>query len=722
MVAQFAESELTAALQNASDDVEGRKQFLRILMTSRIWLLADMPWDGNGRPPQGLRLAFVSDGPNMHQGMLALFTDRAHAELYSNSTGTANPFMHPLEATTPWALLGVPANIGIMINPNSDKAFRVPPEIAAELARNVKGAIGAKAPRPAPAPDQPSPGRYEPYLLKIQNAIEVGDLETAERGIEELAAAEAPREYILSSRALIAKREGDRESALGLLEESIHLTSDRRLAGEFWWLAAQTHNDAKDSAKAERAFRNALDCEPGNVGYVVDLARLYSEDRETERAIALLKETVARHPSEAAPAIFIGNVLMEANRHEEALVAIDAAISRFPNSAGAHFNRGICLQMLGRIDEAQQAYEKALTLDPSLDGHQQYVNLRKMTKGSMSASDIYLKLLTRRAAEDMPLSSRIDSHFALAKIYDSSGDTDLAFEHLQKANALKRSTLGWSLKEAQSEIGKIWKLFNPNLIDRCRRLAPSDLDPIFVLGMPRSGTTLTEQILAAHSHVNAGGEMTHLAGAADVFMKKWGDLSTVGPERDAELAADLKSIADSYGARTLRLQASGKRITDKMPGNFLHIGFIYLLFPRASVIHCQRNAVDTCLSCYERLFSKGLGFSYDFDDLAGYYHLYLKTMQHWRQVLPTGFILDVRYEDMVADQENQVRRVLQFCGLDFEEGCMNFHEVKRAVTTASSLQVRQPLYKSSVNRWRKYGDKLAPLLQALGPEITGPVD
>ena len=724
MAAQLSESNLTAVLDAVGDDVESRMRFLQTLATSRIWLLTNLQWDGNGRPPQGMQPAFVSDGPNLQQGMLAAFTDRIHAERYAAGAANGSSFVHPLEAGTAWAFLGLPAEMGVMINPNSQKAFRIPPDIAAELRRSLKRAIDAKPPTaPADAPTKQVPaGNYEPQLLKIQNAIEIGDIETAEAGIEDLIAAGAPREYVLSSKALVAKYRSDYAGALALFEEALKLTSDRSLAGEFWWLAAHTHKEAKDIASAEQAFRNAMDCEPGNSSYVVDLARLYSDERETEKAITVLKDAVKRDPSDPGPAIFMGNVLMEANRHEEGLAAIDAAIAQHPTAAGAHFNRGICLQMLGRIGEAQQAYEKALTLDPSLDGHQQYVNLRKMADGPVPASDIYLKLLLRRAGDDMPVSSRIDSHFALAKIYDSAGDSDRAFDHLHKANALKRSTMRWSLEEARAEFAKIWKLFDPAFIERCRGLAPSDMDPIFILGMPRSGTTLMEQILAAHSHVNAGGEMTHLAAAADVFLKKWAERSAIAADQDAELAADLQAIVQSFDARTKRLQAPGKRITDKMPGNFLHLGFIYLLFPKASVIHCQRNAVDTCLSCYERLFSKGLGFSYDFGDLAGYYHLYLKTMQHWRQVLPEQFILDMRYEEMVADQETQVRRALQFCGLEFEEGCMNFHEVKRAVTTASSLQVRQPLYKSSVNRWRKYGDRLAPLFEALGPEVTGPID
>lgn len=726
MAAEMTGSTLTDALYSVSDDVEGRMNFVQTFLRSRGWVLTDMVWDGRSQPARGMRLAFVSDGGNQQQPMLAVFTDRKHASDYVASVPAgANPFTNVAEVEVAWAMLGVPVQAGVMINPNTPRCFRISPQAAAELTEGVKRSLAARAERQslkaAETPSQPqAPGEFDGLLLKIQNAVEVHDIATAEQGTRELEAAGAPEAYVLCSQGLVAKCKRDYPTAVALVERAIPLTLHKQMEGEFWWFLAQILQESLRYPEAERAYNKAIECEPGRFGYSLDLARLYStEMRETDKALALLHEVVRRFPDEPGPAIFVSNVLAEAGRHEEAVTEIDKVIARHPTVAGAHFNRATYLQMLGRIDEAKVTYERALTLDPALDGHQQYVNLRKSDSGA-AASEIYLKLLERRAQEDFPMSSRIDSEFALAKLYESSGDMDRSFEHLQKANALKRSTIAWNADDASREFDKMIRLFTPEFIARYRGRVATDAAPIFVLGMPRSGTTLTEQILAGHSKVNAGGELTHLSSAADTFLKKWAEADVNGADQEAELMADMREVGAAFIRHTESLQISGKRITDKMPGNFLHIGFIYLLFPSASVVHCHRNPIDNCLSCYERLFSRGVGFSYSMQDVATYYHLYRKVMAHWRKVLPKDFIHDVEYEQMVDDNENQVRRLLAFCGLDFEEACLNFHEVKRAVTTASSLQVRKPLYKTSVARWKKYGDRLKPLIDALGPELTGP--
>ena len=213
--------------------------------------------------------------------------------------------------------------------------------------------------------------------------------------------------------------------------------------------------------------------------------------------------------------------------------------------------------------------------------------------------------------------------------------------------------------------------------------------------------------------------MIYLAELGDAFIKTWAGATGAAGDRRAELVQALQQVTGRLMERTHRLQVPGKRFTDKMPGNYLHIGLIYLLFPNASVIHCRRNPIDTCLSIYERLFTKGLLFGYDTHELGQYYNLYLRMMRHWRSTLPEDFILDVQYEEVVTEPEQQIRRLLAFCHLEFEEACLEFHKVKRSVTTASTLQVRQPMYRTSVNRWEKYGDRLKPLIEALGPGVTG---
>ena len=722
MVAEMNPRSLDETLRTASDDLDGRIRVIQTLVHSRVHIITDKSWDGRSMPERSMRIAMVSDGPNQQQAMTAVFSNRGQADGYLASlSGVQHPFHHLVEVQMTWVLLGIPAGVGIMLNPNIPPSFRIAPEVAAELRRSAEfGLPSAQTMRKAP--NEPSALRDEPInplLLKVQQAIEVGDLEAAESGIEELTKSGISEEYVLSSRAMVARRRSDFPAALDLLKRAIAITHDPRLAAEFWWVAAQVCEECRDLDQAEHAYQQACENDPRNISYEMDLVRLKASQFKVEEALQMLRDITRRHPGDPAPAVFHGNILMDAGRHQEGLKALDDAIARFPQAAGAHFNRGVCLQMLGRVDEARAAIEKALALDPALDGYQQYMNLRNTSSDDVKPGSVYLQLLLRRAAEDMPLNSRIDSTFALSKLYDAAGDLDRSFEYLKQANALKRSTLKWKIEDTYNDVGRLIGHFDAAFIKRYRGKAASDLAPIFVLGMPRSGTTLAEQILAAHSKVTPGGELIYLSNAVDRAAEDW---KKDGPEvfQDEErVVTDLQSIASRYAELTEPLQVSGTRFTDKMPGNFLNIGYIYLLFPNASVIHCRRNPVDNCLSCYERLFSKGLMFSYDMQDLAAYYKFYLETMQTWRKLLPKGFILDVDYEQVVDDPEKEIRRMLDFCDLDFEQACMNFHEVKRTVTTASSLQVRQPLYKSSVARWKKYGDRLTPLLEALGPELTG---
>ncbi|MDU2928456.1 sulfotransferase, partial [Bradyrhizobium sp.] len=239
-------------------------------------------------------------------------------------------------------------------------------------------------------------------------------------------------------------------------------------------------------------------------------------------------------------------------------------------------------------------------------------------------------------------------------------------------------------------------------------------------GMPRSGTSLIEQILSSHPAAYGAGEVNYFAAATGLFTDRArGDY----PDMLAKLAdADLGSIAEAYLARFTDLPAGVTRIVDKMPSNFLFAGLIHLALPNARIIHVRRNPIDTCLSCFSQLFSEPQPFSYDLAELGRYYRAYEALMEHWRAILPDGVMLDVAYEDVVRDFEPHARKIVAHAGLDWDERCRSFHETKRPVNTASLVQVRKPLFTGSVGRWRLYGDRLKPLLDALGPaEVQAPV-
>jgi hypothetical protein len=241
--------------------------------------------------------------------------------------------------------------------------------------------------------------------------------------------------------------------------------------------------------------------------------------------------------------------------------------------------------------------------------------------------------------------------------------------------------------------------------------------PVFVLGMPRSGTTLTEQIIASHPMVHGAGELPDLEA---IIQRDVGATGRPFPYNVAALdGIKLAAWGRDYVAGLQRRAPGARRITDKMPANFLDIGLIYLMLPKAKIIHVSRNPMDTCLSCFMQLFGNNYQeHTYDLAELGRYYSDYARLMEHWRSVLPSGAFLDVRYEDVVRDTESQARRIIDFCGLDWHDDCLDFHRSRRSVRTRSVMQVREPIYKSSVERWRAYEKFLAPLLESLEGSVT----
>jgi hypothetical protein len=324
--------------------------------------------------------------------------------------------------------------------------------------------------------------------------------------------------------------------------------------------------------------------------------------------------------------------------------------------------------------------------------------------GSLGVDDPMFDRINKFLQSDrVPGLSKIDLHFAAAKVLEDNADYDGAFENWQAGNTLKNSMLGWEDAGREDHAGRILATFDKDLLVRHAGHGVSSDAPIFVLGMPRSGTTLVEQILVSHSEVDAGGELPALLRLAkDIgYPEKLGELNS-------EALAEL-------GERYLNDARPGDRprFTDKMPGNFLRIGLIRLILPNARIIHCRRDPVDTCLSCYRTNFRGGSqGYSYDLGNLGLEYRRYQRVMDHWMALMPDA-IHELRYEDLIADKDGEIRRLLNFCGLDFEEACLKFHETDRPVETASAGQVRQEIYGTSVQRWKKYEKHLQPLLEAL---------
>jgi hypothetical protein len=262
-------------------------------------------------------------------------------------------------------------------------------------------------------------------------------------------------------------------------------------------------------------------------------------------------------------------------------------------------------------------------------------------------------------------------------------------------------------------------IFTTELMRRQAGQGDASPVPVFIVGMPRSGSTLIEQILASHSKVFGAGEIADFNAAATSLVKAAGHLPAPFPEFVAEMTAEQFRRVGGHYVEAVRARApSAERITDKTLGNFLFVGMIHLALPNARIIHARRDPIDSCVSCFSKLFAGAMSFSYDLAELGRYYRAYDVLMAHWRHVLPAGVMLEVQYEDLVADFEPQATRILSYCGLQWEESCRRFHLTQRPVKTASSTQVRAPLYRAAVGRSQPYRDMMAPLLDALGIEVN----
>lgn len=446
---------------------------------------------------------------------------------------------------------------------------------------------------------------------------------------------------------------------------------------------------------------------PKHPGGLSARAQILDKMGHDEAALAAAREAIAVSPDNANAHHVLGQQLQKAGQHHEALAAFKRAVE-LPGTvaedalisiASAHMENG-------DKDIAITAFEDALQAWPaSTKAMAARIDTRKFIAGDPDIACM------EAALNKMPppgIGARMNLHFALGKAYLDTGESAQAFRHLDCGNAIKRATFTYDSKATTAWMQRIAAAFTPELMQRLEGAgAPSEL-PVFIVGMPRSGTTLLEQILASHPSIHGAGELSALRHAVDQ-MGAFPD--NVGQLDDAT----LRRMGEDYLAQVQPLAPlQAVRIVDKMPANFLHAGLIPLALSGARIIHCRRDPVDTCLSCYSKHFSGEQLFTYQQDELGQFHRAYQSLMAQLRQVLPPERFIEVDYEAVVDDLEGQARRLIDFVGLPWDDACLAFYETRRVVRTASVAQVRQPIYTSSKGRWRKYESHLGPLLDALG--------
>lgn len=423
-------------------------------------------------------------------------------------------------------------------------------------------------------------------------------------------------------------------------------------------------------------------------------------------ALAQVEILLQSQPDNPTYQMAMGNVQVGLGNTQTGIEWFNQVLKHDPQRAGLQIQLGHAYKANGQLDLAIQAYQQAYQSKPAFgDAYWSLANTK-----TYRFSDAELTQMKQFEADPQTeLEDRIHLCFAAGKALEDRQDYPLSFHYYQRGNQLKRQQSGYSADKTDEQVDAQIEQCTAELFQQRGHLGLDDPAPIFIVGLPRAGSTLLEQILASHSMVDGTMELHNILGLA---MRLRGRVVA----EEARYPANLWELDDSYFKRfgqqfitdTQVYREGAAFFIDKMPNNFMHIGLIKLILPKAKIIDARRHPMSCCFSGFKQLFGEGQDFSYDLDDIARYYQSYVKLMDHWDNVLP-GFVLRVQHEDVVQDLEGQVRRMLDFCGLPFEQSCVDFHQTKRNIKTPSSEQVRQPIYTSALEQWKNYADNLQPL-------------
>ena len=468
--------------------------------------------------------------------------------------------------------------------------------------------------------------------------------------------------------------------------------------------------------EAERLLRRAVTQAPDYAEARRDLGRLFKEQQRLEEAIAEFEKAIELEPGVFQGHFLLASVLAPAARSYDAIEAYRKVIELRPKHAGGWLGLGHMLKTVGRQEEAIEAYRECIRLKPG--NGEIYWSLANLKTYKLSDADIAeIEAQLALDKNEVDTQSRVNFLFALAKAWEDRGDFERAWRYYEEGNSTQRMEENYDPVRTEVLNDAIIQVFEPELLESRRGQGHPSGEPIFIVGLPRSGSTLLEQILASHSQVEGTAELPYVGIVSNSVSRNRADGVNYPHAVRSLDAAQLRQLGQDYLDLARIHRTEGRpRFVDKMPNNFPAVGFLQLVLPNAKIIDARRDPLDSCLSCYRQLFARGQSFTYDLTDIGEYFLQYQRMMDYWHEVLP-GRVLTVQYEDMVNDFENQVRRLLDYCELPFEENCVRFWETDRPVRTASSEQVRQPIYTQSIHRWRRYEHQLGELIEVLQPVL-----
>ncbi len=466
--------------------------------------------------------------------------------------------------------------------------------------------------------------------------------------------------------------------------------------------------------EAEFLYDTALELEPKNIAVLIDYVSFLKSVQKSEKALKHAEALNEILPDNPMLQSILAIQQLQVGDYENAMVLFDKVLAKVPQDPVTLISKGHALKTYGQQDEAIACYRDAFKYKP--DYGEAYFSLANLKTYRFLDDEICQMEKVLRSG-DLNLQNRAQLNFSLGKAYEDQKDYEAAFRYYDEGNANKRNLSRYNSERMTADLQAQKDACNAALFKEKSGRGHDAKDPIFILGLPRAGSTLLEQILASHSQIDGTLELPNILSLANKLTRRSLGTDNEYPRNLKDLSAsDLEKYGQAFIEETRIHREDAPLFIDKMPNNFRHIGLIHLILPNAKIIDARRHPMACCFSGFKQLFAEGQEFTYGLEQIGRYYRDYVDLMAHWDNMLP-GKILRVQYEDVVADTETQVRRMLDYLELPFEEACVEFHKTERSVRTASSEQVRQPIFKSGLEQWKNFEPWLDPLKEALGPAL-----
>ena len=555
------------------------------------------------------------------------------------------------------------------------------------------------------------PEHTEAWRLLADHLVAIGDASGADAAYNKHVRASTKNPDL--QRAAVAMLRSDIPTAEKLLKAYLHRSPTDVAAIR---MLAEVATRCERDGDAIKLLERCLELAPTFAAARYQFAIVLHRTNDAARALAEIESLLAAEPRNPAYRNLQGVVLSRVGDTARASRIFAELLNEYPNNAKAWLSYGHVLKTEGRTKESVDAYRRSIAREPTFgEAYWSLANLKTFRFEGVDLEAMNARLGDTKLSD----ADRVHFHFALGKAQEDARDYPAAFEHYARANALHHASLGYQPGQNSQRVKRMKARFTRGFFQEREGSGSPSAEPIFIVGMPRAGSTLVEQILSSHSAVEGTAELPEIISLAK-GLRETGESETTGSYIDGLAAADLpalRELGERYLERTRIHRKTGRPyFIDKMPNNFLHIGLIQLALPRAKIIDARRHPLACCFSNFKQHYAKGQRFSYDLSDLGRYYRDYVELMAHIDAVLP-GRVHRIFYERLVEDTEAEIRRLLDYCGLPFEESCLRFYENERPVQTASSEQVRQPIYREGMDHWRHFDEWLGPLKEALGPVL-----